>query len=188
MREVSGWRRRGIFGEDQVAMIRCIMQQRGDTDTIHIHTSIFFIILGAVLLTRFMAYSDLPEFISDAVIGWGLSPLALIIATGLIFLVLGCILDPIGLMLLALPVFLPIYEAAHIDMIWFGILFIKYIEIGLITPPVGIVLFILRGLGDVSLRDITLGVIPFILVMLSMLVLLYFFPDIVLWLPEQMEG
>ena len=147
--------------------------------------SIFFIILGAVLLTRFMAYSDLPEFISDAVIGWGLSPLALIIATGLIFLVLGCILDPIGLMLLALPVFLPIYDAAGINLIWFGILFIKYIEIGLITPPVGMNVYILRSiLPDVPVGTIFRGTGWFFVTELVVLALLIAFPAITLGLVE----
>ena len=97
-------------------------------------------------------------------------------------------IESISMMLMTLSVTFPIVVALGFDPIWFGVVLVLLVEIGLITPPVGIVLFILRGLGDVSLRDITLGVIPFILVMLSMLVLLYFFPDIVLWLPEQMEG
>ncbi|GGL81044.1 TRAP transporter large permease [Wenxinia marina] len=153
--------------------------------TIENTASIFFIILGAVLLTRFMAYSDLPEFISESVIAWGLSPLMLIIATGLIFLALGCILDPIGLMLLALPVFLPIYQAAEINMIWFGILFIKYIEIGLITPPVGMNVFILRSiLPQIPVGTIFRGTGWFFVTEIVVVGLLIAFPAISLVLAE----
>ncbi|SPF80275.1 TRAP transporter large permease [Pseudoprimorskyibacter insulae] len=160
-------------------MVQCVAGSVANT------ASIFFVITGAILLTRFMAYSDLPEFISNFVIALDLSPLALVLITGVIFLALGCILDPIGLMLLALPVFLPIYIAADINLIWFGILFIKYIEIGLITPPVGMNVYILRSiLPDVPVGTIFRGTGWFFVTELVVLGLLIAFPAITLGLVE----
>lgn len=157
-------------------------------ETIRSSASLFFIIVGAVLLTRFMAYSDLPETVSGIVMSWGVEPMTLILVTGVIFLVLGCFLDPVGLMLLALPVFLPIFKSADINMIWFGILFIKYIEIGLITPPIGMNVFILRSIvPDVPIGQIFRGTGWFFLTELVVLALLIAFPAIALLLPGLMQ-
>jgi C4-dicarboxylate transporter, DctM subunit len=122
------------------------------------------------------------------VIGIGVDPLLLIISTGLIFLVLGCFLDPIGLLLLALPVFLPIYIAADINLLWFGIIFIKYIEIGLITPPIGVNIFALKSiLPNVPIQTIFRGTAWFFVAEIFVLVLLIAFPAISLFLPSLMR-
>ncbi|MDI6028443.1 TRAP transporter large permease [Corticibacterium sp. UT-5YL-CI-8] len=156
-------------------------------ETIESSASLFFIIIGAILLTRLMAFSDLPEFTSNMVIGWGLSREMLVIGTAFIFLLLGCILDPVGLMLLALPVFLPIFIAADIDLIWFGILFIKYIEIGLITPPIGMNIFALKSITpDIPIGVIFRGTAWFFVMEIVVLILMIAFPQITLWLPSMM--
>lgn len=153
--------------------------------TIQNTASVFFVITGAILLTRFMAYSGLPDHTAALVIAWGIEPLTLIITTGIAFLLLGCILDPVGLMLLVLPIFLPIYIAADINLIWFGILFIKYIEIGLITPPVGMNVFILRSiLPDINVATIFRGAGWFFLTEILVLGLLIAFPMLSLGLVE----
>ncbi len=153
-------------------------------DTIQNSASIFFVIIGAVVLTRFMAFSDLPETLSGIVIAADVEPFMLIILTGFIFLLLGCFLDPIGLLLLALPVFLPIYIAADINLIWFGILFIKFIEIGLITPPIGMNVFVLRSiLPDVPVTTIFRGTGWFFVTEMVVLALLILFPSISLLVP-----
>lgn len=157
-------------------------------ETIETSASIFFVVIGAILLTRFMAFSNLPETISAIVIGFGVNQAMLIIVTGLIFLVLGCFLDPIGLLLLALPVFLPIYIAADINLIWFGILFIKYIEIGLITPPIGMNIFALKSiLPNVPIQTIFRGTAWFFVAEIFVLILLIIFPAISLFLPGLMQ-
>ena len=87
---------------------------------------------------------------------------------------------------MTLPVTFPIIIALGLDPIWFGVALVVMIELGLVTPPVGIVLFVLRGVsGDVPLRDIVYGVLPFVVVILLFQVLIYFVPELVLWLPEQ---
>lgn len=157
-------------------------------ETIETSAAIFLVVIGAVLLTRFMAFSDLPETIAQIVIGYGVDQLTLIIVTGLIFLVLGCFLDPIGLLLLALPVFLPIYIAADVNLIWFGIIFIKYIEIGLITPPIGVNIFALKSiLPKIPIQTIFRGVMWFFVADIFVLVLLIAFPQITLFLPSLMR-
>jgi TRAP transporter, DctM subunit len=158
------------------------------SDTIQNAAAVFFVVIGAVILTRFMAYSGLPDTLAAMVTGTGISPLALILLTGAIFLVLGCVLDPIGLLLLTLPVFLPVIEAAGIDLIWFGILFIKYIEIGLITPPVGLNVFVLKTiLPQIPVATIFRGTGWFFATELVVLGLLIAFPAIALLLPALMH-
>jgi C4-dicarboxylate transporter, DctM subunit len=126
--------------------------------------------------------------VAQMVIAVGVDWLSLVLMTGLIFLVLGCFLDPIALLLLALPVFLPIYIAADINLIWFAIIFIKYIEIGLITPPVGVNVFGLKSVvPDIPTSTIFRGVLWFFLADVFVLALLILFPEIVLYLPSLMD-
>jgi tripartite ATP-independent transporter DctM subunit len=150
--------------------------------------SIFFVAIGAILLTRFMALSGMPVFLGQAVQAFGIDPLVLVLTTGVVYLILGCFLDPLGMMLLTLPVFLPMFLAAKIDLIWFGILLVKYIEIGLITPPVGLNVYGIKVMvPDVPLETIFRGACWFLLSEVVILTLLIAFPQISLWLPSLMQ-
>jgi tripartite ATP-independent transporter DctM subunit len=150
--------------------------------------SIFFVAIGAVLLTRFMALSGVPIFIGEVVREIGINPLWLIIGTALVYLILGCFLDPLGMMLLTLPVFLPMFKAFNIDLIWFGILLVKYIEIGLITPPVGLNVYGIKVMvPDIPLETIFKGAGWFLLSEVIIVALLIAFPQISLWLPSMMQ-
>jgi tripartite ATP-independent transporter DctM subunit len=149
--------------------------------------SIFFVAIGAVMLTRFMALSGVPTFLGDAVQIFGIDPLVIVLTTGLVYLILGCFLDPLGMMLLTLPVFLPMFKAANIDLIWFGILLVKYIEIGLITPPVGLNVYGIKVMvPDLPLEVIFKGACWFLLSEAIIVTLLIAFPQISLWLPSLM--
>ena len=107
---------------------------------------------------------------------------------GLIYVVLGMFVESISMMLMTLPVTFPIVIALGFDPVWFGVALVVMIELGLVTPPVGIVLFILRGVSETTpLREIVLGVLPFVGIMLAFQVLIYFYPEIVLWLPQQVK-
>lgn len=117
--------------------------------------SLFFIALGAILMVRLMAFSGLPDEIADIMTANNVGPWALLGITIAIFLVMGCLIDPMGMILLALPVFLPMFETAGFDMVWFGILVVKFVEIGLMTPPLGLNVFAVKSLE----RDIPLGTI-----------------------------
>ena len=117
-----------------------------------------------------------------------LPPWLIMTLIGAVYLVLGMIIESISMMLMTLSVTFPIVSAMGLDPIWFGVVLVILVEIGLITPPVGMVLFVLRGMSkDVPLGEIALGALPFVLLMLAFIALLYVFPEIVMWLPNQMK-
>ncbi len=150
---------------------------------------IFFVAVGAVLLTRFLALTGVPGYLADAVGGWAGDPLLLVIAASLIYIVLGMFLDPLGVMLLTLPLFLPMFTALNLDLIWFGILVIKYLEIGMITPPVGMNVYVIKSVvgDDIELETIFKGVAWFLVCDIVVIALIVAYPDIALLLPGMMR-
>jgi len=152
-------------------------------------TTIFFVAVGAIMLTKFMALSGVPTFMADAMETWALDPLLLVVGASLIFVVLGMFLDPLGLLLLTLPVLLPMFESLDLDLIWFGILVIKYVEIGLMTPPVGLNVYAVKTIvgREVPLEVIFKGVIWFLVTEVVIMALLISFPQISLFLPSLMD-
>ncbi len=150
---------------------------------------IFFIALGAVLLTKFLALSGILFAAGELIGDWSLDPLLLVIATSVIYVVLGMFLDPLGLMLLTLPLLLPMFEALGLNLIWLGVLVIKYLEIGLMTPPVGFTVYIVKTVvGDeVPLGTIFRGVSWFLACEVVIVSLLVAFPQISLYLPSLMD-
>ena len=149
---------------------------------------IFFIAVGAVMLTRFLALSGLPFFMGQMIGDWALDPVLLIIAMSLIYVVLGMFLDPLGLMLLTLPLLLPMFDALDLDLIWLGVLVIKFLEIGLMTPPVGFNVYIVKSVvGDaIPLGTIFRGVAWFLGCEVVIVALLVYFPQISTFLPQLM--
>jgi len=149
---------------------------------------IFFIAVGAVMLSRFLAMSGLPAAMGDAIGSWALHPMTLVLATSLIYLFLGMFLDPLGLMLLTLPLLLPMFEALNLDLIWLGVLVIKYLEIGLMTPPVGFNVYIVKSVvGDtIPIGVIFRGIAWFLGCEVLIVLLLVIFPEISLFLPRLM--
>ena len=148
--------------------------------------SIFMVVIGTALLARFMALSGVPSFLADVFVQFGSSPLMVVIAISLLFLLLGCFLDSIGILLLTMPIILPMAHEANLDLIWFGIILVKLLEIGLLTPPVGLNVYIIKGaLGDrVNLTTIFKGVTWFMVVDLFVLAFLILVPEFTLWLPN----
>ena len=150
---------------------------------------IFLIALGGIMLTKFMAISGVPAALSFAMGDLATDPLMLVLVSSVIFVVLGMFLDSIGLMLLTLPVLLPLFEASGADIIWFGILVIKFLEVGLVTPPVGLNVYIIKGVvgNTVPLETIFKGVFWFLLADIFTIGLLIAFPEITLMLPNYMK-
>ena len=150
---------------------------------------IFIIVIGTVLLTRFMALSGVPGFLADSFIAWGSSDLMMIVLIAVLYVVLGMFVDSIGLMLLTLPIVLPVVREAGMDLVWFGIVVVKLLEIGLITPPVGLNVYVIKGaLGNlVRLQDVFRGVLWFIAMDVVALVVIVAFPGLSLWLPSLMQ-
>lgn len=157
-------------------------------ETLSSTASIFFVAIAALLFTRFLAFAGVPAYLAAQIAYLGLDPLMIILGVSVIYLILGCFLDPMGVMLLTLPVLLPVFEAADIDMIWAGIIVIKYLEIGLITPPVGMNVYIVKGVvGDaIRLPTIFRGVLWFIGAEVVIMALLIGFPIISTILPSLM--
>lgn len=160
------------------------------SETTDATASIFILAVGAVMFTRFTSLSGIPEFLATAMIGASGGITMLILQIALIYIILGMFIDGIGLMLLTLPIILPVLNAADVNLIWFGIITIKLLEIGLITPPVGLNVYIMKSaLGDtVSLSAIFRGVFWFLIMDILMLLILITFPTLTLWLPDLMIG
>lgn len=150
--------------------------------------TVLFISLGAILFSRFLTFCGLPQYMAGLARGLELSPVLLLMFIAFVYLILGMFLDPIGLMLLTVPIFLPFFTAAGFDKVWMGIMVIKFVEIGLITPPVGLNAFVVKGVvGDrVPLGTIFRGLTWFIAAELVVVVLLVAFPAIVMVLPDRM--
>ncbi len=150
--------------------------------------SIFIIAVGAGLFARFMALTGVPDHLAQVFLSEGASPLLLILQFSILFLILGCFIDSIGIMLLTLPIVLPLLREADVDLIWFGVLVIKLLEIGLVTPPVGLNVFVMKSsLGNlVTLSQVFRGVFWFIAIDLVTLAILIAFPEISTWLPSMM--
>jgi C4-dicarboxylate transporter DctM subunit len=149
---------------------------------------IFMIVLGAGVYNTFLALSQLPQAAADMVGGSGLSPMTVLVAVLLIYIVLGCFMDSLSMMLLTLPVFFPIVTALDFGLspeefaIWFGILVLIVVEVGLITPPVGMNLLVINAMAkDVPIMSTYKAVMPFVLSDLIRTVLLVMFPSITLF-------
>ncbi len=153
-------------------------------------SSIFFLSIGAIMFTRFMGLSGVPRALADGMLAVSDNQIVIILMIAVLFVILGMVIDSIGLMLLTLPVLLPVLEAADVNLIWFGIITIKLLEIGLVTPPVGLNLYVLHGAlaGRVKLRDIISGTTWFIAMDVLTLILLIAFPAISLFLPSLMTN
>ena len=149
---------------------------------------IFMIIVGGMLFSRFLAFSGVPLALTDFVRGLEISPLAVVVVMMLILTVLGMFIDPVGMTMLTLPFFLPIVMDLGLDPIWFGVLIVLQAELSVITPPIGIHLFVVRQITpDVSLGSIIAGTLPYLFCQFLVLALTIFFPDIALWLPGKLN-
>jgi tripartite ATP-independent transporter DctM subunit len=143
--------------------------------------SILVVGAGAVVFSNFLTLAGLPNAMIQWIGALDVPPLGVIAAICLIYLVLGCVFDSLGMMFLTIPVFYPIVKALGFDLIWFGIIVVVVVEIGLMTPPVGINVFVLKSLApDVPMWTIFRGAMPFVVAALVLLALLLVFPQIAL--------
>lgn len=150
---------------------------------------IFFVAVGAIMYSKFLSLTGMPTFVGDLMGDWKLDPIMLVIGASIIYVILGMFLDPIGVLLLTLPVLLPMFEALNLDLIWLGVLVVKYLEIGLLTPPVGLNVYVIKSVvGEkIPLETIFRGVGWFLVCELIIVVLLVAFPQISLFLPNTMN-
>ena len=157
-------------------------------DALQTTAQIFFIAIGAVMLTRLMVLSGLPFAMADLFESVSSSPYLFLLFMTFLFLILGMFLDPLGVMLIALPMLLPIAHRMNLDLIWIGVLVVKLIEIGLLTPPVGFNVFVVHStIGEqVSLNDIFRGVLWFLACEAFIMLILVLVPALSTWLPHLM--
>jgi TRAP-type C4-dicarboxylate transport system permease large subunit len=147
---------------------------------------VFLLIIGAYILMKFLTVSRLPLMLSEAVAGLPLPRIAIFAGIMLLYIVLGMFLDIFSAVIITIPVIFPLVMALGFDPIWFGVVVVIVIEMGLVTPPVGLDVFILSGAINVPLATIFIGVLPFLLSMIVCIVLLYIFPQIALFIPSTM--
>ena len=148
---------------------------------------IAMIIASAVLFGRVMTMLEIPQKLTEFVISNNFSPMMFIIAMNLLMIVLGCILETVSIVLLTMPLVTPILHALHIDPIWYAIILTVNMTMALITPPVGMNLYVINGLrDDIHMSEVITGVWPFVLIIGGMLVLTMIFPMMSTWLPSVM--
>jgi TRAP-type C4-dicarboxylate transport system permease large subunit len=155
-------------------------------ETLITTAALLIIAIGASLLTRFLALSGAGNFLSEAILSMTSNPVLLMIGIVCIYLLMGMFLEPMGAMMLTLPVIIPVVEASDWSLLWFGIVLAKLLEIGMITPPIGMNVFVIKSVvGDlVETLAIFRGVIWFIVMDLFLVAVLFTFPELVLFLPE----
>ena len=155
-------------------------------ETLTTSASLFIIGIGAAMFTRFLGLTGLTGAISGMVSGAELSYVQLMLIVVLLYLVLGMFMEPFGALLVTLPVLLPIFQAEGIDLIWFGVLVVKLLEIGMITPPVGLNVFVIRNVASeyATVAQIFKGVIPFLIADVVVVIIAIAAPSLILFLPS----
>ena len=146
---------------------------------------IMLIVVASQYLNFVLGVTGFSGALMDFIVTLDLSPLQTLLAVIALYLVLGCFMEAISMMIITAPIIVPIITASGYDPVWFGILLIVLLETALITPPVGMNLYVVQGVRRRgSINDVIIGVLPFLVPMFGMLALLILWPQIALWLPE----
>ena len=147
---------------------------------------IAFILTGAAFLTTAMGFTGIPKSMATWITGQNLSPTMLIAVLTLLFIVLGCFIDGISMVVLTAAVILPTVQAAKIDLLWFGIFIVLVVEMAQITPPVGFNLYVLQGMTGKDIFSVGKYALPFFFLMVAAVAIIWIFPEIVTYLPQRM--
>lgn len=179
----------GAFGSIILSLVRKRLTLKGFKeafiDTFYSTGMIFTIILGALVFNAFLAVTTIPMELAVWVSGLDLPSVFIMIVIIVIYLLLGCVVDAFSMILLTVPIFFPVVKALGFDPIWFGIITVLVVEIALITPPIGMNVYVIWGItDDVSMSTIFRGILPFLGVLVLFIALLFVFPQLVLFLPE----
>jgi tripartite ATP-independent transporter DctM subunit len=184
----------GAFGAFLIAAVRGRVNGKAMGEVLKeaaITTSVIFIIvIGGILFARFLTYSGLVTEISKAVLSMGSSKYVYLFSFILLFLVLGCFIEPIAIMVMTLPIMFPVMKEVGFDPIWLGVVAVKLAEIGVLTPPVGLNVFVVKSSSPipVTLGQVFAGVTPFIVLDFLSLGLYVMFPEMITWLPNLMSA
>ena len=179
----------GAFAVMGMSLIMRRLNVKGFTDSIYTTTRttamIMIIVLGAIIFNKFIAVTRVPFALADFVAALNLPPLVVMSMIIIVYLIGGCFMDALGLILLTVPIFFPVAVKLGFNPIWFGIIITRVAEIGVITPPVGMNVFVMKGVAtDIPLATIFRGILPFLLADIVSIVLLVFIPQISLFLPS----
>jgi C4-dicarboxylate transporter DctM subunit len=155
--------------------------------TVTVTTMIMFMVLGGLVFAFLLSTLGVPQYVTNWIVGMEVSRWIVMIIINVIFLILGCLLDPMAIMVICLPILFPIVTKLGFDPVWFGVVVTINVEMGMITPPFGLNLFILRAsLKDVPMDDIVKGSLPFVLLLMLGLAIIMLFPSLATWLPGRM--
>ncbi|HMN83502.1 MAG TPA: TRAP transporter large permease [Burkholderiaceae bacterium] len=182
----------GAFGGLCFALARRVLTWRGLFDSLvesaRTTAMLFTILIGALMFAEFVNYTSMPDDLKNFVVSMNIPPVAVVAAICAIYVLLGTAMEELSMILLTVPVFFPLVVHLGFDPLWFGILIVVVVEIGLISPPVGMNLFVLNALlPEVPTRTIFRGVLPFMVADVVRLAILIAFPVISLWLPSLMK-
>ena len=181
----------GVVGSLLLSLIQGSMSRRVFVESLmgatRLYCMIAFILAGAAFLTLAMGYIGLPRRLAEFIGSLGLSQMALLFWLMVFYIVLGCFLDGISMVVLTMGVILPTIQKAGVDLVWFGIFIVLVVEMAQITPPVGFNLFVLQGMTKKQITWIAQAAFPLFLLMVVAVGLLYYFPGLVTWLPERMK-
>jgi tripartite ATP-independent transporter DctM subunit len=158
-------------------------------DTVKTSSMVFLLLIGATVFGNFLAITQMPMKLASYIEGLSVSRYLILTIIVLIYAFLGCVMDALPMMMLTVPIFYPIVTGLGFDGIWFGILIILVMNLGVITPPVGLNCYVIAGIAkDIPLSTIFKGALPFCFAILAAIVLITAFPQIALWLPNLIYG
>jgi C4-dicarboxylate transporter DctM subunit len=153
-------------------------------ETVYSTAMLFFIVIGAFIFARFMVLTRIPNELARVVSEWGLAPIVIVLAVIALYFLLGTFLEEVSTILLTVPVILPLMQSIGHDAIWLGVFVVVMCTIGLISPPVGLTVFVIQGQNpDIPAARIYLGTLPFLVADFVLVALLVAFPALALWLP-----
>lgn len=155
--------------------------------TVAVTAMIMFLVFGGNTLAFLLSTLTIPQYITELIVSLEVSRWTVMIIINIILIMMGCLLDPMAILVISLPILFPIITKLGFDPVWFGIIVTINVEIGMITPPVGLNLFILKGtIPNVTMRDIVLGSLPFVFLLIIGLAIVMIFPSLATWLPGKM--
>ncbi|WP_112323662.1 TRAP transporter large permease [Oceanibium sediminis] len=181
----------GVIGAMAVTMAKrrfsIAMLHEALLSTVKLTAMILLIIIAAKYLNFIIGILGIPQVLARTITEYGVDQLQLMLILVLFYLVLGCFLETLSMMIATIPIVVPVVVSFGIDPVWFGVFLVVMMEVALITPPLGMNLYIVQGVrSSGSILDVMIGALPFVAIMLAMVILLILFPGIALWLPEQM--
>jgi tripartite ATP-independent transporter DctM subunit len=182
----------GAFGAFLIALLRGALNFKVTleilTDSARTTGMLFMILVGALVFANFMNFTSMPNDLKNLVSSHNISPMTVMIFICAIYIILGAAMEELSIVLLTLPVFFPLVVSLGFDPVWFGIVIVLVVMIGLISPPVGMNMFVVRNmLPELSTATVFKGVMPFVYTLVAVLALLVAFPQIALFLPQALK-